>query len=190
MRENLGPDENRHLENAQLIARARAGDSDAMDQLFARYESSIALWVTMDGCPEDALVRACAGLLTSIKSPRAFEEWLYRIAIRAHSRWKRTLVRSRRRIDSLAVRTAERWEEYLRDSTRSSAHELDPEWVSTAISRLPDGTQQAIQLRFYEGLDCKGVARALRISTAAARKRISDGYARLRKAHSQAFMEG
>lgn len=61
--------------------------------------------------------------------------------------------------------------------------ELEDEHLWAAVRALPDGQRAALTLRFAGDLKPNEVAKALRITPEAARRRIADGLARLRQEH-------
>jgi RNA polymerase sigma factor (sigma-70 family) len=67
------------------------------------------------------------------------------------------------------------------DAGEEAGGEIDPQSVDRLLARLKSREREAILLRFFQGREFPEVAAALRITEAAARKRVSRGIERLRQ---------
>jgi RNA polymerase sigma-70 factor (ECF subfamily) len=163
-------------EEAQLLARARAGDVEAFAELVRRHEQRVRAILfrllddprDVDEATQDAFVQVWRSL-ASFRGDAAVFTWLYRIAVNeAYARLRRRrlplveLEEAERRPDETALgqpeATAERAE--LRDV------------LVQAIRRLPMEYRAPLVLRDVVGLRNDEVAEILELSLAAAKSRI------------------
>ncbi len=145
-----------------LIARARAGDTAALEQLFQHYARPIGTWATY------ALVKNAPGGVrpsdiaqeASLRAFRKFssfrgntggelDAWLKAIVARCSTQWRRD-ARRQKRDPRREVRLDEQHQETLLDlqtsPSRSAADKESWHQVLVAISELPPEQQKAISL--------------------------------------------
>ena len=123
-----------------------------------------------DDCFQEAVLAALRAY-PRLKEDRNLKGWLFTIAYRRAMDAHRS--RSRRPV-SMGILP----EVPVVPEGRFETGILD------ALGRLPNGQREAILLRFWGDLDYAGIARTLNCSKDAARKRVSEGIARLREVTS------
>jgi RNA polymerase sigma factor (sigma-70 family) len=176
--------EGRPTEDAEAIARARAGDVAAYEELVRRYQD-VALRTAYLVCPEtdvddavqEAFLKAYAAL-SRFREGAPFRPWLLRI-VANEARNRR---RSAGRRTGLAQRAAD---------TAGPAVEASPEHgylaaeqretLLAAINRLRDEDREVIGARFLLELSEAEAAEALGIPRGTVKSRTSRALARLRE---------
>ena len=167
-----------------LIARAKAGDRAAFDELVkATYQRVHALALRLTGNEHDAddvvqdtYVRAFNGL-RKFREDARFSTWLHRIVVNA------SLMKLRRR-----KRKPEESIDELLPKFKEDGHHLDPPgpWKSTsgaernevrqavraAIDQLPETHRTVLLLRDIEGLDTEETAKVLEVTPNAVKIRL------------------
>ena len=165
-----------------LIARAQLGDLVALDQVLALIQEPLFTHVSFIVGDEDVaadvlqdVLLTISRKLRSLRDPRWFRAWAYRIATRAAIRQTR---RSRR------LRAVDP-DELANFPVDESASLFDPEElarVREAIGDLPAAAQVVIRMHYLDGLTQVEIAEALEISVGTVKSRISYGLTALRKA--------
>ena len=167
-------------ESAGLALRAREGDLDAFDRLMQLHERRIFRTATLllGGVQDadDAVQEIFLRLFRNLKrfdASRAFEPWLYRIALNAC----RDLARRRRWRQWVSL---DGW--LAAGGAEPAAVGIDPRIaeIVAALSRLSERERAAVVLREVEGLSAAEAGKILGISEGTVRSHASRGRARLR----------
>ena len=170
-------------ESAGLIARARAGDLEAFDQVMRLHERQVlGTALRLLGNVEDAQDAAQETFLRLYKSLsrlpdiQEIRNWLYRVTVNICNDMHRQ--RRRRRTEPLS-------------GTDPVSSELDPElaWVhqergrlvEMALQKLPEKERAAVVLRDVQGLRTREVAEILGSSEVTVRSQICVARAKLKK---------
>ncbi len=170
--------------NGETLASARAGDRRALAVLVETWQGPVARFVAartgagdeVEDLCQTVFVKALLGL-PRLRSPEAFEPWLFQLA---HNVCRDHLRRRRR-----GRRLFARLDEGLAAVAAESGPNLsgpDAEVALAAIARLPDGQRRLLDLvaekpsRSYDEL-----ARLCRISVSALKSRLFRARERLRK---------
>ncbi|HMG47723.1 MAG TPA: RNA polymerase sigma factor [Allosphingosinicella sp.] len=158
-----------------LVLRAQTGDRQALDRLLRDHQAALyrhIRTIARDGdLALDALQNSLlliARRLTSLRDPRWFKAWAYRIATRE------------------AVRTAKR-EARVHAFEDEAAPEADgpidaalPEECLHRLAELPPAAQIVVRLHYLEEMTFVEVAEALEIPVGTVKSRLAYGLARLR----------
>jgi RNA polymerase sigma-70 factor (ECF subfamily) len=174
------------LDQADLVAAAKAGDRDAFEELVrATYADTYTLAYRLTGDEEDArdvvqeaYLRAFRGL-KQFRGESQFSTWIYRITANCAS----TL---------LAKRARHRHEELDEGVAVADSHpDIDPESmadaqllrdrVTDALDDLPAGLRAVVVLRDVYDLPHEAIASELGISEAAAKVRLHRARKKLRE---------
>ena len=167
--------------DALLVARIRAGDTDAFDLLVERYQAPIFRYLRgLVTDPEQArdlaqetFLRAYRSL-DSLQDPHLLRSWLYRIA---HNQ-ACSLLRRRRLIRWLPLPPSRPDHAPLTErSAVEAAH------VEAALAQVPLEQRAPLLLHLVAGFSYAEVAALLHLSEGAARMRISRGRAAFRAAY-------
>jgi RNA polymerase sigma-70 factor (ECF subfamily) len=181
--------------DADLISAVQRGERDAIDELLARYETSIYRFgLRMCGNEEDArevlqetLVAAFRHLPT-FRGDAALSTWLYQIA-RSFCIKER---RGRRPTESLDDMKGERMnlaEPAAPPDARAHAREIGAA-LASAIGALPPEAREAIVLRDVEGLSAEEAAAIVGIEVGALKSRLHRARLQLRQELAALLGEG
>jgi RNA polymerase sigma-70 factor (ECF subfamily) len=174
------------LRSPVLVGRAQHGDLHALDQLlralqeplFRHVHAIVADPHTAEDVLQEALLTVCRKLRT-LRDPRWFRAWAYRIATR------------------LAVRRSKRehrWSDALRDDALAALPAAEPEprfdaelvaALPSALSAVSPASQLVLRMHYLDELTCPEIAEALEISVGTVKSRLAYGLAALRKTFAE-----
>ncbi|HQY30246.1 MAG TPA: RNA polymerase sigma factor [Thermomicrobiales bacterium] len=170
------------MDDTELVARARDGDTVAFERLFERYHAPVLNYLhrmvgdraLAEDLTQDSFVKAYKAL-GNTRPDLAFKAWLYRIATNtaiSHLRRKKLI----------------RWIPILPTQDFASKESVERSVgqrhdVETALKQLPPHYAAVLILRHYEGLSLAETAGALGITENAAKLRLF----RARKAFAVAY---
>ena len=167
--------------DADLVARWKAGDDDAFETLVQRHQQRVfGLLMRMMGTREEAEDVAQETFLSLYRHGRRFRgearfsTFVYRVAANAALNRRRSLGRSRARIDKLAVRQSagDDLPYSPRDPEDATlGHEMT-EHVRTALQRLSPTLRMPVVLYDLEGLAYAEIAKILSIAEGTVKSRI------------------
>ena len=165
-----------------LVARAQAGDREALDRLLRDHQAALYRHVraiVRDGdAALDALQNSLlliARRLAGLRDPRWFKAWAYRIATREAVR----LAKREQRIRDLAEEAtlAEPPDAYISEPA-FDVSELRA--CADRVDDLPPACQIVVRLHYGEEMSLVEVAEALEIPIGTVKSRLAYGLARLR----------
>jgi RNA polymerase sigma-70 factor (ECF subfamily) len=166
--------------DAELVARCRAGDSDAFEALYREHSPRLyALARRMTGSPhegEDLLQDIFLQVyrkLDSYRGDAALGTWLYRLAIRQCL----DFLRSRQGRMRAASNPIEDEGAYLPSMRETPGARID---IERALARLPDGCRIAFVLHDVEGLEHKQIAEVLGVSEGTSKSQVFKARMKLR----------
>lgn len=169
--------------DANLLARFRAGDSSALDPLFARYEGPVFRFlfgVLRDHhAAEDALQETFVQALrrADAVAPDTFRGWLFTVAYRQAALLKRKAKRLPAAADDLALLNL------IGDDpadARAGAAD-DARRLRELLNLLPAPQRAVIAARVFDGLTFREVAAAVGCPLNTALARMHDGLKKLRQ---------
>lgn len=171
------------LDDAELVARARAGEGLAFEALYRRHVqrvASVVLRLLSRAADVEDVVQDAFSLafkrLEQLNEPQAFGGWLLRIAVslvRKRLRWLKLIrlftdeAEERARLDSLAAPGAT-------PEQKAALREID-----VALERLPLELKTVWVLRFVLGCTLPEVAEGAGCSLATAKRRLSAANAQM-----------
>jgi len=188
-----GPARERHQEDGDLVARFRAGDGAAFDQLvLAHQERVVRLVYRLLGRPEevdDVVQEVFLSVLVNLKRFRGecrFSTWLTRIVLnkcRSHGRWRlrrlRLLLWGAR---NKALPAAE--PESEGDPSAPAAED-----VRRTVEQLSAKYREPVVLRYFEDLSIPEIGEALGISANAVEVRLTRARQKLKRMLGTRFGE-
>jgi len=180
--EPAAPDAADVLRSPVLVGRAQSGDLHALDQLLRALQEPLYRHVlaivadphTAQDALQETLLAVCRKL-GSLRDPRWFRAWAYRIATRT------------------AVRRAQRehrWTDALRDDALATlpAAEPEPRFDPELIAALPaaldavsPASRLALRMHYQDELTFAEIAEALELSIGTVKSRLAYGLAALRR---------
>jgi RNA polymerase sigma-70 factor (ECF subfamily) len=174
------------MDDAALLARARAGDADAFAELVRRYEHRVRVVLfrlldddrDVDEATQDAFVQAWRNL-DRFRGDAAIFTWLYRIAV------NEALARLRRkRVATTDLDDVAETAHVAADPAHEPEHGAEVSelqaFLAGSIRRLPMDYRAPLVLRDVLGLSNQEVADVLQLSLAAAKSRIHRARMRIR----------
>jgi RNA polymerase sigma-70 factor (ECF subfamily) len=172
------------MDDADLVARAREGDTVAFERLFEKYHAPVLNYLhrmvgdraLAEDLTQDSFVKAYKAL-PGTRPDLAFKAWLYRIATNTA-------------ISYLRRKKLIRWVPILGTQDYASNESIERSVgrrhdVETALKQLPTHYAAVLILRHYEGLSLAETAGALGITENAAKLRLF----RARKAFAAVYAE-
>jgi RNA polymerase sigma-70 factor (ECF subfamily) len=189
-------------ETHRLLKRVRAGDGDAREELFARHQGYLLLFVGLRLDPklrarvdpsdvvQDAQLEAIRRLDGYLHDPALpLRLWLRQLTIdRLLMLRRRHLTAAKRALGmevQLPDRSSQPFAEQLLASGTTPSQRLDRDElacrVSLAVARLAESDREILLMRTFEGLTFEEAACVLKIDPAAARKRHGRALLRLHK---------
>jgi RNA polymerase sigma-70 factor (ECF subfamily) len=184
---------------AELVTRAKGGDSLAFDRLVELHAPAVynlAFRVTRsreeaEDCVQEAFVRAYAGLRT-FRGEAAFSTWLYRVALNvAREAAKKRARRPLPATDLMGVDSDDP-PELTRLGRSAGAEETTPEEaviadqkravILRAVAALPEHHREAIILYDLQGLSYEEIARVLGVRVGTVKSRLSRARLALKEA--------
>ncbi len=177
MREGFAPADRRpsDVEEAELLARAQAGDRDAIEALLERHEPQIYRYaLRMCGAPEDArdvlqetLLAAFRGL-DGFRGEARLTTWLYQVARSFCGKATRRRVGEPARYEALDGAGAARLRVDAEQHPDALAHAREiGEVLRVAMASMPAPQREVLVLRDVQGLSLEEVAEILGKSLAA-----------------------
>jgi len=167
-----------------LVARARTGELEAMDQLVSRHHDSafrVALGILRDedgasDVAQEAFLKAFRGL-RGFRGDASFRSWLLTIVANE----ARGILRKAGRRKELPLEAAGpvRSMEEAADDAMEKAE--DATRVKALLSELPEKQKQAVTLRIFEELSFREIGAQIGSSEGAARVNYHHGIRRLRE---------
>jgi RNA polymerase sigma-70 factor (ECF subfamily) len=169
----------------EYLSRIRAGnDSDALARLIELDQAAIYRFMLCRlGHRQDAedatqeLFRRMIGALPSLRDPKGYRGWLYRIALRVVQAQQELRRGERRRVEVLA-RTAP----MAGSSMTPSDHEERRAQIQTALESLDDELRTVVQLRYEQGLSYEEIAEATQRPLGTVSKRLHSAHQKLQQA--------
>ena len=181
--------------DAECVARARAGDRDALEELFRRYHRQVSAVVArvldhpsdVEDIVQDTFVRAFRGL-ASFRGEAAFSTWLCRIAINAALRRARQVQAQPALLSEMAGGSSE-WEPADRANLEALVEQRASEReIRGAVAALPPKHRLVVSLRYFDGYTCEEIAVLLGCSVGTVWSRLYYAHRKLRALLS--WMEG
>jgi RNA polymerase sigma-70 factor (ECF subfamily) len=154
--------------DADLVARAKAGDTEAFGELVRRYQRPVFRIVLRmvkspddaDDLTQDTFIRAHRGLKT-FKEEFDFHPWLYRIAVNQAinflNKRKRQAAVDLEDVPERDIKSGPEPESPLQSASRQELLGR----LETALDRLPDEQRTVFLLRVQEGLSYEEIAETM-----------------------------
>lgn len=171
-------------DESELLARARAGDAEAVEQLVRRYLKDVyAVTHRMLGdrdqaedAAQDAMLNALRGL-HRFRGEASFRTWVIRIAMNT----ARTVARRKTRRREVALEVARDNAIDAPDAATLAVRGAEAQRAAEMLQKLPDKQRMAVSLRINEGLSYQEIGAVLDCSEGAARVNYHLGVKRLRE---------
>ncbi|MDP6421137.1 MAG: RNA polymerase sigma factor [SAR202 cluster bacterium] len=172
------------LDDTQVIAQVRTGQTDAFGHIVERYQLPIVRYLTrLTGnietardLAQDTFLQAYKSILKT-KSELSLKAWLYRIATNNARQFHR-----RRRLLTF-VPFGERGTPVIAADQASSEQTVERMTIEQAMLRVNHERRVCMVLHYVEGLKYKEIGEIVGVSEEAVRKRVARGNNDFRKAY-------
>ncbi len=168
------------LSDEQLVARAKEGDSTAMEELFLRYRQPVFRLVyrsvqnvdEAEDIVQDVFLKAFERL-HSFREQSQFSTWLMRIALNLCT----DRARANKRRQELVMREAEYKLDWMThpepaDPVQVAQRNAFHEAFYTALNRLPEHHRQMIVMRDLEEMEYEQIARIMKTTVGGVKLRV------------------
>jgi RNA polymerase sigma-70 factor (ECF subfamily) len=174
--------------DAELVARSKAGDTEAFGELVRRYQKPVFRIVLRmvkspddaDDLTQDTFVRAHRGLRT-FKEEFDFHPWLYRIAVNQAinflNKRKRQAAVDLEDVPELDIKSGPEPESPLQSASRQEVLKR----LDAALERLPEEQRTVFLLRVQEGLSYEEIAETMETPKGTVMSRLARARMALRK---------
>lgn len=166
--------------DAELVARCRAGDSDAFEALYREHSPRLyALARRMTGSSQEGedllqdIFLQVHRKLDTYRGDAALGTWLYRVAVRQCL----DFLGSRQGRMRAASRALEEEAHYMRSTRETPGARID---IERAVARLPEGCRAAFVLHDVEGLEHKQIGEMLGVSEGTSKSQVFKARMKLR----------
>jgi RNA polymerase sigma factor (sigma-70 family) len=169
--------------DAELVARARAGDDTAFGALVGRHQAAVlrvaaAISGSVDDAPDiaqEALVKAHRSL-AKLTDPNLLRPWMMRIVANEAKNHLRSRDRRRQREERFGSWVVAE----TPDPEASTLEADDARGLGLALGRIGARDRQVLAFRYFAGLSEADTARALNVATGTVKSRTARALARLR----------
>ncbi|HUP89311.1 MAG TPA: RNA polymerase sigma factor [Longimicrobiales bacterium] len=171
-------------DDAELIARAKAGDAHAVDQLVRKYLKDVHAVTShllgdydlAQDAAQDAMVNAMNGL-QRFRGDSSFRTWLLRVAVNA----ARSIGRRKTRRREVSIEVVHEAATDEPDAATMAIRHDDAQRATEMLKQLPEKQRMAVTLRTQQGLNYQEIGGLLDCSEGAARVNYHLGIKRLRE---------
>ena len=158
------------VDDVRLIERILSGDDTTFGILVKKYEKRVhaLAWREIrdfhdaEEITQDTFLIAYRKLST-LKDPRCFSGWVYRIAARQCFLFQRKRRVQIQPLEGRHLRHIEKmaYSQYIAEEQAKAATETQRDSVQRLLSRLPEKERTVVRLHYYQGMPCKDVSRFL-----------------------------
>ena len=187
--------------DVELIQRSLTGDENAFAQLVKKYQKQVhtLAWRKVgdfhiaEEITQDTFLRVYKKLST-LKDPRRFAGWVYRIAARQCHAWLR-----KKRIQTQALEDTDTelieggtYSQYIAEEQAKAATEAQRDIVQRLLARLRESERTVVTLHYFGEMTCEEISRFLGVSASTVKSRLRRARLRLKKAEPmiQEALEG
>jgi RNA polymerase sigma-70 factor, ECF subfamily len=180
------------LSDSELIRAYLAGNNDAFDVLYGRYERPVfsfllslgGSWAQAEDVMQQTWIKAIHGL-PAYRDQGKFQAWVFQIAHRqwldlVRSAWERRRVSLESAEDSVGPPLDERLVDTRLLPSEAAAHGEERAQLYEALDQMPDRMRQAVLLRVDGDMTYKEIAAAMECPLATALWRVREAEKRLK----------
>ena len=188
-------------DDVELIESSLMGDENAFAKLVKKYQKQVhtLAWRKVgdfhiaEEITQDTFLRVYKKLST-LKDPRRFAGWLYRIAARQCHAWLR-----KKRIQTQALEDTDTelieggtYSQYIAEEQAKAATEAQRDIVQRLLARLRESERTVVTLHYFGEMTCEEISRFLGVSASTVKSRLRRARLRLKKAEPmiQEALEG
>jgi len=178
-------------DDVELIQSSLTGDENAFAKLVRKYQKQVhaLAWRKVgdfhvaEEITQDTFLRVYKKLST-LKDPRRFAGWLYRIAARQCHAWLR-----KKRIQTQALEDTDlelieggTYSQYIAEQQEKAATEAQRDIVQRLLARLRESERTVVTLHYFGEMTTEEISRFLGVSASTVKSRLRRARLRLKKA--------
>ena len=178
-------------DDVELIQNSLTGDENAFAKLVRKYQKQVhaLAWRKVgdfhvaEEITQDTFLRVYKKLAT-LKDPRRFAGWLYRIAARQCHAWLR-----KKRIQTQALEDTDleliesgTYSQYIAEQQEKAATEAQRDIVQRLLARLRESERTVVTLHYFGEMTTEEISRFLGVSASTVKSRLRRARLRLKKA--------
>ena len=178
-------------DDVELIQRSLTGDENAFAKLVRKYQKPVhaLAWRKVgdfhiaEEITQDTFLRVYRKLAT-LKDPRRFAGWLYRIAARQCHAWLRKKKIQTQSLEDTDIESIEKmtYSQYVAEEQAKAATEAQRDIVQRLLARLRESERTVVTLHYFGEMTCEEISRFLGVSASTVKSRLRRARTRLKKA--------
>ena len=178
-------------DDVELIQRSLTGDENAFAKLVRKYQKQVhaLAWRKVgdfhvaEEITQDTFLRVYRKLAT-LKDPRRFAGWLYRIAARQCHAWLRKKKIQTQSLEDTDIESIEKmtYSQYVAEEQAKAATEAQRDIVQRLLARLRESERTVVTLHYFGEMTCEEISRFLGVSASTVKSRLRRARTRLKKA--------
>ena len=178
-------------DDVELIQSSLTGDENAFAKLVRKYQKQVhaLAWRKVgdfhiaEEITQDTFLRAYKKLAT-LKDPRRFAGWLYRIAARQCQAWLRKKRMQTQALEDTDLELIEggTYSQYIAEEQEKAATEAQRDIVQRLLARLQESERTVVTLHYFGEMTCEEISRFLGVSASTVKSRLRRARLRLKKA--------
>ena len=178
-------------DDVELIQRSLTGDENAFAQLVKKYQKQVhaLAWRKVgdfhiaEEITQDTFLRVYKKLAT-LKDPRRFAGWLYRIAARQCQAWLRKKRMQTQSLEDTDIELIEErtYSQYIAEEQEKAATDARRDIVQRLLARLQESERTVVTLHYFGEMTCEEISRFLGVSASTVKSRLRRARHRLKKA--------
>ena len=177
--------------DVELIQNSLIGDENAFAKLVRKYQKQVhaLAWRKVgdfhiaEEITQDTFLRVYKKLST-LKDPRRFAGWLYRIAARQCHAWLRKKRMQTQSLEDTDIELIEggTYSQYIAEEQEKAATEAQRDIVQRLLARLRESERTVVTLHYFGEMTTEEISRFLGVSASTVKSRLRRARLRLKKA--------
>ena len=178
-------------DDVELIQSSLIGDENAFAKLVRKYQKQVhaLAWRKVgdfhiaEEITQDTFLRVYKKLAT-LKDPRRFAGWLYRIAARQCHAWLRKKRTQTQPLEDTDIELIEggTYSQYIAEEQEKAATEARRDIAQRLLARLQESERTVVTLHYFGEMTCEEISRFLGVSASTVKSRLRRARHRLKKA--------
>lgn len=178
-------------DDVELIQSSLIGDENAFAKLVRKYQQQVhaLAWRKVgdfhiaEEITQDTFLRVYKKLAT-LKDPRRFAGWLYRIAARQCHAWLRKKRMQTQSLEDTDIELIEgrMYSQYIAEEQEKAATDARRDIAQRLLARLQESERTVVTLHYFGEMTCEEISRFLGVSASTVKSRLRRARNRLKKA--------
>jgi len=177
-------------DDVELIQSSLIGDENAFAKLVRKYQKQVhaLAWRKVgdfhiaEEITQDTFLRVYKKLAT-LKDPRRFAGWLYRIAARQCHAWLRKKRMQTQPLEDpdISLIEGETYSQYIAEEQEKAATDARRDIAQRLLARLQESERTVVTLHYFGEMTCEEISRFLGVSASTVKSRLRRARNRLKK---------